>query len=133
MADHHPFARARWLGCDVVVTNGRIVDVAPRVSATATHALDAGGYLLAAVRRCPFSRTRRSLTVCRASIKAARCSKASRCGANSSHRSGRKHWSSAPRLLRLAVARRALAIRSHVDVRDPRLLAVEALLHVREK
>ncbi len=31
-----------------------------------------------------------------------------------------------------AVARGLLAIRSHVDVCDPRLLAVEALLHVRE-
>ena len=33
-------------GCDVVVTDGCIVDVAPRVSATATHTMDAGGYLL---------------------------------------------------------------------------------------
>ncbi|RZI83830.1 MAG: cytosine deaminase [Rubrivivax sp.] len=32
-----------------------------------------------------------------------------------------------------AVARGLLAIRSHVDICDPRLLAVEALLHVREK
>src|SRR5450759_36897 len=32
-----------------------------------------------------------------------------------------------------AVANGLLAIRSHVDVCDPRLLAVEALLHVREK
>ncbi|MCT9070549.1 amidohydrolase family protein [Cupriavidus gilardii] len=32
-----------------------------------------------------------------------------------------------------AVARGLLAIRSHVDVCDPRLLAVEALLHVREQ
>src|SRR5476651_2089310 len=32
-----------------------------------------------------------------------------------------------------AVARGLLAIRSHVDVCDPRLLAAEALLHVREK
>lgn len=33
----------------------------------------------------------------------------------------------------LAVARGLLAIRSHVDVSDPRLLTVEALLHVRER
>jgi cytosine deaminase len=33
----------------------------------------------------------------------------------------------------LAVAQGILAIRSHVDVSDPRLLAVEALLHVRER
>jgi len=32
-----------------------------------------------------------------------------------------------------AVARGLLAIRSHVDVCDPRLLAVEALMHVRER
>ncbi|KCV12793.1 amidohydrolase family protein [Bordetella holmesii] len=32
-----------------------------------------------------------------------------------------------------AVARGLLAIRSHVDICDPRLLAVEALLHVREQ
>ena len=32
-----------------------------------------------------------------------------------------------------AVARGLLAIRSHVDVSEPRLLAVEALLHVRER
>ena len=32
-----------------------------------------------------------------------------------------------------AVARGLLAVRSHVDVCDPRLLAVEALLHVRER
>ncbi len=32
-----------------------------------------------------------------------------------------------------AVAKGLLAIRSHVDVCDPRLLAVEALLHVRER
>lgn len=33
----------------------------------------------------------------------------------------------------LAVAQGLLAIRSHVDICDPRLLAVEALLHVRDK
>ncbi|PKU21523.1 amidohydrolase family protein [Telmatospirillum siberiense] len=33
----------------------------------------------------------------------------------------------------LAVAQGLLAIRSHVDVSDPRLLTVEALLHVKEK
>ncbi|RTL31181.1 MAG: cytosine deaminase, partial [Rhodocyclaceae bacterium] len=32
-----------------------------------------------------------------------------------------------------AVAKGLLAIRSHVDVCDPRLLAVEALLHVKDK
>src|SRR4051812_8373316 len=32
-----------------------------------------------------------------------------------------------------AVAKGLLAIRSHVDICDPRLLAVDALLHVREK
>src|SRR6266567_4018060 len=33
-------------GCDVLVTEGRIVDVAPRISAAAAHVLDAHGYLL---------------------------------------------------------------------------------------
>ena len=72
--------------------------------------------------------------VCRASIRAARCSKASRCGASSS-RSSRSE-AIVERALAYcdwAVAKGLLAIRSHVDVCDPRLLAVDALLEVKRR
>ena len=71
---------------------------------------------------------------CRASTKAARCWKASPCGASSSPRSKPKPSSNAPSPTATGPSRKGLlAIRSHVDTSDPSLLPVDALLEVKKR
>ena len=122
-------------GIDVLVANGRIVNVSPRINAAAATTIDAQGYLLSppfvdshfhmdATLSYGLPRVNRSGTLLE----------------------GIALWGELkPQLTQEAIVERALAycdwavakgllaIRSHVDVCDPRLLAVEALLHVREK
>src|SRR5947207_8935461 len=122
-------------GCDVLVTDGRIVDVAARISATATQVLDADGYLASppfvdahfhmdATLSLGLPRLNRSGTLLE----------------------GIALWGELKPLLTqeavveralrycdLAVAQGLLAIRSHVDICDDRLLAVDALLEVKRK
>jgi cytosine deaminase len=122
-------------GIDVAVRGGRIVEVAPAIDASAGRTLDAAGQLLSppfvdahfhmdATLSYGMPRVNRSGTLLE----------------------GIALWSELkPHLTQDALVERALAycdwavakgllaIRSHVDVCDPRLLAVEALLHVRER
>jgi len=122
-------------GIDVLVAGGRIVNVSPRIDAQARDVVDAQGMLLAppfvdahfhmdATLSYGLPRVNRSGTLLE----------------------GIALWGELKPLLTQeaiveralaycdwAVGRGLLAIRSHVDVCDPRLLAVEALLHVKEK
>lgn len=122
-------------GVDVLVAGGRIVNVSPRINAAAAKTVDARGYLLSppfvdahfhmdATLSYGLPRVNRSGTLLE----------------------GIALWGELKPLLTQeaiveralrycdwAVAKGLLAIRSHVDVCDPRLLAVEALLHVKER
>src|ERR1700730_3086648 len=122
-------------GCDVLVTEGRIVDVAARISAAAAQVLDADGYLLAPP--CVAAHFHMDSTLSYG---------LPRINRSSTPLEGIALWGELKPLLTQdalveralsycdwAVAKGLLAIRSHVDICDPRLLAVEALLHVREK
>src|SRR5881227_1821343 len=122
-------------GCDVLVTDGRIVDVAARISATATQVLDADGYLLSP----PFVDAHFHMD----STLSYGLPRVNRSG---TLLEGIALWGELKPLLTQealveralaycdwAVAKGLLAIRSHVDICDPRLLAVEALLDVRSR
>ena len=122
-------------GIDIGIENGRIVAVEPALAANAAETIDAAGQLLAppfvdahfhmdATRSYGLPRVNRSGTLLE----------------------GIALWSELRPLLTQealveralaycdwAVAKGLLAIRSHVDVCDPRLLAVEALLEVRKR
>jgi cytosine/creatinine deaminase len=122
-------------GIDVLVANGRIVNVSPRINADAAQTIDAAGQLLTPPFVDPHFHMDATLSY----------------GLPRVNRSGTllegiALWGELkPTLTQDAIIERALAycdwavakgllaIRSHVDVCDPRLLAVEALLHVREK
>ncbi len=122
-------------GIDVLVADGRIVDVAPRIDAAAARTIDAQGQLLAPPFVDPHFHMDATLS----------------CGLPRVNRSGTllegiALWGELkPQLTQEALVERALAycdwavakgllaIRTHVDVCDPRLLAVEALLHVKAK
>ena len=71
-------------GVDVLVADGRIVNVSPRINAAGgADVRRAGLPALAAVRRRALPHGLDAVaTACRASTRAARCSKASRCGAS---------------------------------------------------
>jgi cytosine deaminase len=120
-------------GCDVLVTEGRIVEVAPRIAATATQILDADGYLLSPPFVDAHFHMDSTLSYGHPRI-----------NQSGTLLEGIALWGELKPLLTQetlvdralaycdwAVAKGLLAIRSHVDVCDPRLLAVEALLHVR--
>ena len=122
-------------GIDVLVAGGHIVNVSQRIDAAAGETVDAQGRLLAppfvdahfhmdATLSYGLPRVNRSGTLLE----------------------GIALWDELKPLLTQdaiveralaycdwAVAKGLLAIRSHVDVCDPRLLAVEALLHVKER
>ena len=122
-------------GIDVLVAAGRIVNVSPRINAEAAQTIDAEGQLLTPPFVDPHFHMDATLSY----------------GLPRVNRSGTllegiALWGELkPALTQEAIVERALAycdwavakgllaIRSHVDVCDPRLLAVEALLHVREK
>src|SRR5882724_6744562 len=122
-------------GIDVLVAGGRIVNVARGVNVAAGEIVDAGGQLLSPPFVDAHFHMDSTLTY----------------GNPRVNQSGTLHegialWGEQkPQLTQDAIVLRALtycdwavakgllAIRSHVDVCDPRLLAVEALIHVREK
>ncbi len=120
---------------DVLVAGGRIVDVARAIDAAAAEVVDAAGQLLTP----PFVDAHFHLD----STLTHGLPRVNRSG---TLLEGIALWGELkPELTQDAVVRRALAycdwavargllaIRSHVDVCDPRLLAVEALLDVRER
>src|SRR4030095_9000402 len=120
---------------DVLVAGGRIVNVSPRINAAAAQTIDAKGNLLTP----PFVDAHFHMD-------AALSYGLPRVNQSGTLLEGIALWGELKPLLTQeaiveralaycdwAVAKGLLAIRSHVDVCDPRLLAVEALLHVREK
>lgn len=122
-------------GIDVLVADGRIVNVAPRINASAAKTVDAQGYLLSP----PFVDAHFHMD-------ATLSYGLPRVNQSGTLLEGIALWGELkPLLTQEAIVERALAycdwavgkgllaIRSHVDVCDPRLLAVEALLHVKEK
>ena len=122
-------------GIDVLVDGGRIVDVARGIAATAAQTIDACGQLLSPPFVDAHFHMDSTLTY-----------GTPRVNQSGTLLEGIALWGELkPQLTQdviveralaycdWAVARGLLAIRSHVDVCDPRLLAVEALLHVREQ
>lgn len=122
-------------GVDVLVAGGRIVNVSQRIDATAAQTVDARGQLLAP----PFVDAHFHMD-------ATLSYGLPRVNQSGTLLEGIALWGELKPLLTQdaiveralaycdwAVAKGLLAIRSHVDVCDPRLLAVEALLHVKER
>ncbi len=120
---------------DIGIENGRIVAVLATLPATAAQEIDVRGRLvLAAVRRCALP-PRRCLVAWRAAPQCVRLAA----------RGHRALGELKPQLTQDAVVARAmaycdmavaqglLAIRSHVDICDDRLLAVDALLDVQRR
>jgi cytosine deaminase len=118
---------------DVLVADGRIVEVATNVTAAAARTIDAGGQLLSPPFVDAHFHMDSTLTY-----------GTPRVNQSGTLLEGIALWGELkPRLVQeqiveralrycdWAVAKGMLAIRSHVDVCDPRLLAVEALLEVR--
>ncbi|MFN9807729.1 MAG: amidohydrolase family protein [Betaproteobacteria bacterium] len=122
-------------GHDIAVRDGRIVEVAPAIAAPAAHTLDAGGQLVSP----PFVDAHFHMD-------ATLSYGLPRVNASGTLLEGIALWGELkPLLTAEAIAERALAycdwavgrgllaIRSHVDTCDPRLLAVQALIEVRRK
>jgi len=122
-------------GHDIAIDDGRIVAVEPELEATAAKEIDATGRLVSPPLVDAHFHMDATLTVGRP-----------RFNESGTLLEGIAIWgelkpdliqeSIVDRALRycdMAVARGLLAIRSHVDICDPRLLAVDALLDVRER
>ena len=122
-------------GQDVAIAAGRIAAIGPGIEAEAGRTIDAGGYLLAPpFVDCHFHMDATlSLGLPRLNVSGTLLEGIALWGELKPHLT---HEAVAERALRycdLAVAQGLLAIRSHVDVCDDRLLAVEALIEVRKK
>jgi cytosine deaminase len=122
-------------GIDIGVADGRIAAVQPALDAPAGRVIDAGGQLVSP----PFVDAHFHMD-------STLSYGIPRVNASGTLLEGIALWSELKPLLTQdalveraltycdwAAAKGLLAIRSHVDVCDPRLLAVEALLHVRER
>jgi cytosine deaminase len=122
-------------GVDVLVADGRIVDVAPRLAAAAARTVDAHGFLLTPPFVDPHFHMDATLSY-----------GLPRVNESGTLLEGIRLWGELkPLLTQQAIVERALtycdwavgrgllAIRSHVDICDPRLLAVEALLDVKKR
>jgi cytosine deaminase len=120
---------------DIAVRDGRIVEVAPHIAAAAAATLDAQGLLVSP----PFVDAHFHMD-------ATLSFGLPRVNASGTLLEGIALWGELKPLLTQealveralaycdwAVAKGLLAIRSHVDTCDPRLLAVEALLHVKRR
>ena len=122
-------------GIDIAIQNGRIVEVAPRVAGPARDTLDAGGQLVSP----PFVDAHFHMD-------ATLSYGLPRINQSGTLLEGIALWGELKPQLTLealvqraltycdwAVAKGLLAIRSHIDVCDPRLLAVEALNEVKKR
>ncbi len=122
-------------GQDVAIAAGRIAAIEPGIEAEAGQTIDAGGYLLSPpFVDCHFHMDATlSLGLPRLNVSGTLLEGIALWG---ELKPDLTHEAVAQRALRycdLAVAQGLLAIRSHVDVCDDRLLAVEALIEVRKK
>jgi len=120
---------------DVAVAAGRITAIEPSIAAEARRTIDAGGHLLAPpFVDCHFHLDATlSLGMPRLNVSGTLIEGIALWGELKPHLT---HEAVAERALRycdLAVSQGLLAIRSHVDVCDDRLVAVEALIEVKKK
>ena len=120
---------------DIAVADCRIVEVAPAIAAEAAWTIDAGGQLVTPPFVDSHFHMDSTLSLGRP-----------RLNESGTLLEGIQIWrelkptldmddfkTRARRLCRWAIARGVLAIRSHVDISDERLLAVDALLDIREE
>src|SRR5271170_839628 len=122
-------------GQDVAIAAGRIAAIEPRIDAEAGRTIDARGYLVAPpFVDCHFHMDATlSLGLPRLNVSGTLLEGIALWGELKPQLT---HEAVAERALRycdLAVAQGLLAVRSHVDVCDDRLVAVEALIDVRAK
>ncbi len=122
-------------GVDVLVADGRIVNVSPRINAAAAQTIDAQGWLLSPPFVDPHFHMDATLTygLPRVNASGTLLEGIALWGELKPHLTQDAIVARALAYCDWAVAKGLLAIRSHVDVCDPRLLAVEALLHVKER
>jgi cytosine/creatinine deaminase len=122
-------------GQDIAVAGGRIVAIEPRIAAEAGRVIDAGGHLVAP----PFvdihfhMDATLSLGQPRLNESGTLLEGIALWGELKPQLTQEAIVERALRYCDLAVSQGLLAIRSHVDICDDRLLAVDALLHVRER
>ena len=122
-------------GIDIAIANGRIVEVRPQVSAEALEIIDAAGLLVSSAFVDSHFHMDSTLSLGQP-----------RLNESGTLLEGIQIWGElkpdltaeaikqrALQYCRWAIARGTLAIRSHVDICDDRLLAVEALLEVRRE
>src|SRR5580698_3911422 len=122
-------------GLDIGVSGGRILAIEPGISGESGETLDAAGHLVSPAFVDPHFHMDATLSL-----------GSPRLNVSGTLLEGIALWGELKPLLThealveralrycdLAVAQGLLAIRSHVDVSDPRLLTVEALLDVRER
>jgi cytosine/creatinine deaminase len=120
---------------DIAVKDGKIVDIGAGLSGEAGEEIDAAGHLVSAPFVDAHFHMDATLTYGQPRV-----------NASGTLLEGIALWAElkptlsvkeikarALRFCRWSIARGTLAIRSHVDISDPRLLAVEALLEVREE
>jgi cytosine deaminase len=120
-------------GQDIAVKDGRIAEVRPNIEAEATQVIDAGGHLVSP----PFVDSHfhmdatLSLGLPRLNESGTLLEGIALWGELKPHLTVEAIKQRALALCRWSVAKGTLAIRSHVDICDDRLLAVDALLEVR--
>src|SRR5438093_8138423 len=119
----------------VAVQGGRITAVEPGLDAPAHETLDAGGYLLSPHFVDPHFHMDATLSygLPRVNQSGTLLEGIALWGELKPHLTQEAIVERALAYCDWAVAKGLLAIRSHVDTCDPRLLAVEALLHVKAK
>ncbi len=120
---------------DLAVHEGRIVDVAPAIAATAAREIDAAGRLVSPPFVDPHFHMDSTLSygLPRVNQSGTLLEGIALWGELKPHLTQEALVERALAYCDWAVARGMLAVRSHVDICDPRLLAVEALLHVKER
>ncbi len=122
-------------GQDIAVTAGRITHVAPGIAGEAGRVIDAGGHLVTP----PFVDAHfhmdatLSLGLPRMNVSGTLLEGIALWGELRPTLTREAVVERALRYCDLAVAKGLMAVRSHVDVSDPRLVTVEALLEVRER
>ncbi|MPZ12355.1 MAG: amidohydrolase family protein [Kiloniellaceae bacterium] len=122
-------------GQDIAVQDGRIVEVHPKIDAKAGQVIDAGGHLVTP----PFVDSHfhmdatLSLGLPRLNESGTLLEGIALWGELKPELTVEAIKQRALALCRWSIARGTLAIRSHVDICDDRLLAVDALLEVREE
>lgn len=123
-------------GVDIAIEGGRIAEVAPRIAARAEQReIDATGCLVSPPFVDPHFHMDATLSLGkpRMNISGTLLEGISLWGELRAIAKREELVERAVRYCELAASQGLLAIRSHVDVSDPRLVTVEALLEVREK